>query len=99
MPNVNNEKLVALNLERIKYWLGKGAHVTTPVAELFGKFLYCLRPKYIISWYTMLYRTNKQTQNCLLSQICATCLNDSDAYPVTQVGVCIVIHHSILTMM
>ncbi|CAB3226089.1 unnamed protein product [Arctia plantaginis] len=36
MPNVNNEKLVALNLERIKYWLGKGAHVSTPVAELFG---------------------------------------------------------------
>lgn len=37
MPNMNNEKLVALNLERIKYWLGHGAHVTPPVAELFGK--------------------------------------------------------------
>ncbi|CAH2058507.1 unnamed protein product, partial [Iphiclides podalirius] len=36
MPNFNNEKLVALNLERIKYWLGQGAHVTTPVAELLG---------------------------------------------------------------
>ena len=38
MPNNNNEKLVALNLERIKFWLGQGAHVTTPVAELLGKF-------------------------------------------------------------
>lgn len=37
MPNINNEKLVALNLERLKYWLGKGAHVTNPVGELLGK--------------------------------------------------------------
>lgn len=36
MPNINNEKLVALNLERIKYWLGKGAHVSPPVAEILG---------------------------------------------------------------
>ncbi|KAI8434266.1 hypothetical protein MSG28_012360, partial [Choristoneura fumiferana] len=34
MPNAFNEKLVALNLERLKYWLGKGAHVTPPVGEL-----------------------------------------------------------------
>lgn len=38
MPNTNNEKLVALNLERIKFWMGQGAHVTDPVAELLGKF-------------------------------------------------------------
>lgn len=37
MPNVSNEKLVALNLERLKYWLGKGAHVTPPVGELLGE--------------------------------------------------------------
>ncbi|KAM3958410.1 mitochondrial ribosomal protein S16 [Aphomia sociella] len=36
VPNVYNEKLVALNLERIKYWLGKGAHVSNPVAEILG---------------------------------------------------------------
>ncbi|CAK1589770.1 unnamed protein product [Parnassius mnemosyne] len=36
MPNFNNEKLVALNLERIKFWLGHGAHVSPPVAELLG---------------------------------------------------------------
>lgn len=39
MPNAYNEKLTALNLERLKYWLGKGAHVTTPVAEILGKFI------------------------------------------------------------
>ncbi|XP_072946339.1 small ribosomal subunit protein bS16m [Epargyreus clarus] len=36
MPNMYNEKLVALNLERLKFWLGNGAHVTNPVAELLG---------------------------------------------------------------
>lgn len=34
--NEHNEKLVALNFERIRYWLGEGAIVSKPVAELFG---------------------------------------------------------------
>ncbi|GBP11091.1 Probable 28S ribosomal protein S16, mitochondrial [Eumeta japonica] len=38
MVNMYNEKLVALNLERIRFWLGKGAHVSKPVAELFAWF-------------------------------------------------------------
>ncbi|ALC42712.1 mRpS16 [Drosophila busckii] len=36
MPNDNNERLVALNTERIRYWLGKGAHMSEPAAELLG---------------------------------------------------------------
>lgn len=36
LPNEHNEKLVALNLERIRHWLGNGADVSTPVAELLG---------------------------------------------------------------
>ncbi|XP_067873320.1 28S ribosomal protein S16, mitochondrial [Heterodontus francisci] len=36
MPNIFNEKLVSLNFERIKYWLGCGAHMTKPVAKLLG---------------------------------------------------------------
>lgn len=36
MPNENNEKLVALNLERIQYWIGQGARVTQPVGQLLG---------------------------------------------------------------
>ncbi|KAG8568750.1 hypothetical protein GDO81_014134 [Engystomops pustulosus] len=36
LPNVYNEKLVSLNIERIKYWIACGAHITKPVAKLFG---------------------------------------------------------------
>ncbi|XP_014290003.1 small ribosomal subunit protein bS16m [Halyomorpha halys] len=36
MPNERNEKMVALNFERIQYWLGQGCEVSDPVAELFG---------------------------------------------------------------
>ncbi|EDW90983.1 probable 28S ribosomal protein S16, mitochondrial [Drosophila yakuba] len=36
LPNDYNERLVALNTERIRYWLGKGAHLSTPAAELLG---------------------------------------------------------------
>lgn len=36
LPNENQERLVALNTERIRYWLGKGAHMSDPAAELLG---------------------------------------------------------------
>ena len=36
LPNTNNEKLVALNIERIKYWLSVGAQPTIPVYKLLG---------------------------------------------------------------
>ncbi|CAI9595706.1 unnamed protein product [Staurois parvus] len=36
LPNVHNEKLVSLNVERIKYWMASGAHITKPVAKLLG---------------------------------------------------------------
>ncbi|XP_019873258.2 probable 28S ribosomal protein S16, mitochondrial [Aethina tumida] len=36
IPNQNNEKLVSLNYERIRHWIGNGAHVSTPVEQLFG---------------------------------------------------------------
>ncbi|XP_075986310.1 mitochondrial ribosomal protein S16 [Anticarsia gemmatalis] len=52
MANVNNEKLVALNLERIKFWLGQGAHVSKPVAELFGlSGFFPIHPRsYMVAW-------------------------------------------------
>ncbi|CAH2098184.1 unnamed protein product [Euphydryas editha] len=58
MPNMDNEKLVALNLERIKYWLGHGAHVTTPVAELLGLAgFFPIHPRsYMTAW------RNRRTQ-------------------------------------
>ncbi|XP_005986130.1 28S ribosomal protein S16, mitochondrial [Latimeria chalumnae] len=36
LPNNHNEKLVSVNFERIKYWIGCGAHPTKPVAKLLG---------------------------------------------------------------
>ncbi|XP_036387520.1 28S ribosomal protein S16, mitochondrial [Megalops cyprinoides] len=36
LPNIYNEKLVSFNYERIKYWIGCGAHPTKPVAKLLG---------------------------------------------------------------
>ncbi|CAG2057324.1 unnamed protein product [Timema podura] len=36
LTNKYNEKLVSLNFERIKYWIGHGAIPSTPVAELLG---------------------------------------------------------------
>jgi small subunit ribosomal protein S16 len=35
--NQHNERLVALNFERIRHWLGRGADTSEPVAELLGK--------------------------------------------------------------
>jgi ribosomal protein S16 len=35
--NQHNERLVALNFERIRYWLGRGTETSEPVAELLGK--------------------------------------------------------------
>lgn len=36
LPNIYNEKLVSFNFNRIKYWIGCGAHPTKPVAKLLG---------------------------------------------------------------
>ncbi|XP_028905655.1 28S ribosomal protein S16, mitochondrial isoform X2 [Ornithorhynchus anatinus] len=36
LPNGNGEKLVGLNLERIRHWIGSGAHLTKPVEKLLG---------------------------------------------------------------
>uniref|UniRef100_A0A914HP39 Small ribosomal subunit protein bS16m n=1 Tax=Globodera rostochiensis TaxID=31243 RepID=A0A914HP39_GLORO len=37
LPNDRNEKLVAMNIERLKYWLGvRNAHVSPSALELLG---------------------------------------------------------------
>ncbi|KAM7006827.1 small ribosomal subunit protein bS16m [Tautogolabrus adspersus] len=36
LPNIYNEKLVSFNFDRIKYWIGCGAHPTQPAAKLLG---------------------------------------------------------------
>uniref|UniRef100_A0A9J2PAX8 Small ribosomal subunit protein bS16m n=1 Tax=Ascaris lumbricoides TaxID=6252 RepID=A0A9J2PAX8_ASCLU len=50
LPNVRNEKLVALNIGRIKYWIGeRNAHISVPVLELLGLCgLFPIHPKTFI---------------------------------------------------
>lgn len=36
VPNKFNQQMVSLNYERIRHWLGTGAHLSRPVAELLG---------------------------------------------------------------
>ena len=36
LPNKHNEKMVAINYERVRYWISKNAKPSRPVAELLG---------------------------------------------------------------
>lgn len=36
MNNQYGEQMVALNIERINHWLGSGAHLSIPAAQLLG---------------------------------------------------------------
>ncbi|RZC36297.1 Ribosomal S16 domain containing protein [Asbolus verrucosus] len=52
LPNENNEKLVSLNLERIRFWMGNGALVSKPVEQLLGLagFLPIHPTSYMVAW-------------------------------------------------
>jgi len=36
LPNKNNEKMVAINYERVRYWLSQNAKLSHAVGELLG---------------------------------------------------------------
>ena len=38
MPNIYNEKLVAINFDRLKYYYTNGAQLTKPVEQLLGMY-------------------------------------------------------------
>uniref|UniRef100_A0A8C8SSX3 Small ribosomal subunit protein bS16m n=1 Tax=Pelusios castaneus TaxID=367368 RepID=A0A8C8SSX3_9SAUR len=40
LPNSQNEKLVGLNIERLKHWIGCGANITKPVGKLLGNYFF-----------------------------------------------------------
>lgn len=52
MPNKFDQIMVSLNYERIRHWIGSGAHVSKPVAELLGiAGFYPIYPKtYMNAW-------------------------------------------------
>ena len=39
MPNKDGQILLSLNLERIRYWIGRGALFTDNMQELMGKWI------------------------------------------------------------
>ncbi|ESO86712.1 hypothetical protein LOTGIDRAFT_220505 [Lottia gigantea] len=36
LPNLNNEKILAVNLKRVRYWMGEGALLSQPLERLLG---------------------------------------------------------------
>lgn len=58
LPNIYNEKLVSFNFDRIKYWIGCGAHPTKPVAKLLGVY----SQHVFITW------TDMACPSCLFNQ-------------------------------
>lgn len=39
MPNADNQKLLSLNVDRTRYWMGQGAVFSTHLAQLLGGFI------------------------------------------------------------
>ncbi|CAG9798912.1 unnamed protein product [Chironomus riparius] len=64
MPNSNNEILVSLNYERIRHWIGSGAHVSRPVLEILGiSGFYPIYPKtYMKAWRMRAADEKKETE-------------------------------------
>ncbi|XP_060528181.1 small ribosomal subunit protein bS16m [Cylas formicarius] len=52
LPNQFNEKLVSLNFERIKHWIGNGAELSRPIEQLLGlSGLFPIHPtSYMTAW-------------------------------------------------
>lgn len=48
MPNERDERLVALNIDRITYWLSEGAICTKPVTTLLGRCIH--RHNYLLQF-------------------------------------------------
>lgn len=59
IPNKFNQQMVSFNYERIRHWLGSGAHLSRPVAELLG--LSGLLPVYPKT-YQQAWRNRKQAK-------------------------------------
>lgn len=52
IPNAHNERLFAVNYERLIHWIGYGAKISPPLLELLGEAgIYPIHPRtYISSW-------------------------------------------------
>ncbi|KAG5675821.1 hypothetical protein PVAND_005692 [Polypedilum vanderplanki] len=63
MPNKYNQIMVSFNYERIRHWIGHGAHISTPVLELLGlSGFYPIYPKtYMKAWRARATEAKKET--------------------------------------
>lgn len=67
LPNSNGEKLVALNLDRIRHWIGCGAHLSKPMEKLLGlSGFYPLHPMMITNAERL---RRKRAQEVLLASL------------------------------
>ncbi|XP_071454741.1 small ribosomal subunit protein bS16m [Hetaerina americana] len=65
LTNQYNEKLASFNFDRIRYWVGNGAHCSTPVAELLGLAgFFPLHPRTLMTaWRNRLKENNSEAES------------------------------------
>lgn len=56
LPNMHNERLVAINFDRLRTWLAFGATPSKPVAQLLGKFT--------VQTFCLIWQQSKTTFTC-----------------------------------
>lgn len=73
LPNIYNEKLVSFNFDRIKYWIGCGAHPSKPVAKLLGVYslhLHVLSRRINIAQFYCEIEFHSCIVICLVKEVC-----------------------------
>lgn len=67
LVNQHNERLISLNFERIRFWIGNGAHISTPVGELLGiaGFLPIHPRTYMTAWRNREAAAKKATEEAV----------------------------------
>ncbi|KAI1301355.1 putative 28S ribosomal protein S16, mitochondrial [Halotydeus destructor] len=64
MANERNEKLFSMDLDRLAYWIGEGAHISDSVSKLLGQagFLPIHHRLYQTAWRTRIPRLQEGNQ-------------------------------------
>ena len=84
MPNIHNEKLVALNLDRLQHYIMRRADITKPVEKLLGKCSKMCRGSFALTDTdsgTDSDSDSKPNGYIVLCRTCSGCIDsDSDRY-------------------
>lgn len=81
VPNKYNQQMVSLNYERIRHWLGSGAHLSRPVAEVLGiaGFLPIYPKTYMNAW-----RNRQRKPEVEEAETAESEANEESATPLTS---------------